>query len=110
MCAPPLDKGCSHAMHTKVIECINTRQCVLSARQRSGLQLDCSPLAHLKIETKICLCVAVAVCMKEGRQIEAPDLLTQLQLYSQECTERRKREQKGVREHAKCFECAFLGP
>ena len=95
VCAPPLDKECSDAMHTKVHECINTRLCVLCARQSSGLQLDCSPLAHQIWKLKyVCVCVAVAVCMKEDRQIEAPDLLTQLQLYAQECTERRKRGKK----------------
>ena len=56
------------------------------------------------------VCVAVSLCMKKGSQVAAPNLLTPAHLYAQECTERRKREQKGVQEHAKCFECAFLGP
>ena len=38
----------------------------------------------------VCVFVCVALCMKEGSQVAAPDLLTQLQLYAQEFTERRK--------------------
>ena len=53
--------------------------------------------------------MAVALCMKNGSQVAAPDLLTPLHLYAQECTERKKREQKGVQEHARCFLFASIG-
>ena len=47
--------------------------------------------------------------MKEGSQVAASDLLTQLHLYAQKCTERRKTEYNGVQEHAGCCVCASLG-
>ena len=43
------------------------------------------------------MCVAVAVCMKEGSQVAAPDLLNQVHFYARECTERRKREKREFR-------------
>ena len=51
----------------------------------------------------------VCECMKDGISVEAPDLLTQLHLYAQECTEGRKTEKKGVQVHAECCVCASLG-
>ena len=55
------------------------------------------------IETQICVCMCV--CMKEGSQVAASDLLTQLHLYAQKCTERRKTAQNGAQEHAGCCVC-----
>ena len=40
-------------------------------------------------------CVCVALCMKEGSQVAAPDLLIQLHLYAKECSKIGKREIKG---------------
>ena len=105
MCASLREEIQPHAFHPKVHECINTELCVLCSRQSSGLQLACSTLAHLHIETQnlfvcvcvfecvcvdvcdcvcvcvsvcMCVCVCVALCVKEGSQVAAPDLLTQL--------------------------------
>ena len=52
--------------------------------------------------------MSVRECMKEGSQVAAPDLLTQLHLHTHECTDRRETEKKGVQEHAAC--CACLLP
>jgi len=52
-----------HALPPKVHECINTRLCVLCARQSSELQFACSPLAHLHIKTQICVFVFLLVCV-----------------------------------------------
>ena len=43
------------------------------------------------------VCVCLCVCMKDGSQVAAPDVLTQLHLCAQECTERRKREKRESR-------------
>ena len=95
MCLPWKNKY-SHALNSNMQQCINIDLCVLLARQSSGLQLACSPPAHSHLETQMCVyvCVCEAVCMKEGSQVQAPDLLTQLQLYDQECSERRKSGKK----------------
>ena len=45
----------------------------------------------------LCVFVGVAVCMREGSQVAAPDLLTQLHLYAQECTERKKTKYREFR-------------
>ena len=45
----------------------------------------------------VCVYVCVALCMKEGSQVAAPDLLTQLHSYAQDCTVRRKREKREFR-------------
>ena len=65
VCVSSLGKEYSHVLHPKVHECISTELCVLCSRQSSGLQLACSTLAHLNIETQICSCVYVclSVCL-----------------------------------------------
>ena len=50
-----------HDLQPKLHECIITRLCVLCATQSSGLQLACSPLCHLNIETQMCVCVCESV-------------------------------------------------
>ena len=52
----PREKKCRHTFNLKVHECISTEIKVLFARQSSGLQLACFPLAHLNIKMLI-VCV-----------------------------------------------------
>jgi len=61
VCASCGDEIQLHALQAKVHWCINTRLCVVCARQSSGLQLACSLFAHFNIETQICVCMCVGV-------------------------------------------------
>ena len=99
MCASFGDVIQPHALQPKVHECINLRLCVLFARQSSGLQLTFSPLACIYKPKYVCVCARVDVCecMKKGRQVAAPDPLTQHHLYAHECAERRETEKKEFR-------------
>ena len=84
VCVPPLGEKYSPMPCTQKCRSASSQLCVLCSRQSRGLQLACSPLAHLYIETKIYVCDSVVVveCMKEGSKVAAPDLLTLLHLYA----------------------------
>ena len=64
VCVSVVERKQPYALHPKVYECINTELCVLCARQSSGLQLACSTIAHLNIETQKGVCG----CVYEGGQ------------------------------------------
>ena len=74
------------------------QSCFQFCQSEHWVALTCYPLAYFYIETKLCVCK----CMKECSQDVAPELLTQLYVYAQVCTERKrgKLERRGIQENA----------
>ena len=84
--------------YTQKCKSASTLSCVFCMQSKVVV---CSILALLLlicIKKSKCVFVYVCVCFyKEGSQVAAPDVLTQLHLCAQECTERRKREKRESR-------------